>query len=228
MNAADDAKRELCVGRRATDIPNLSYFDMTFDPPCYVSGYWELVGAAVILAGIKIGTELSGEEDTEPAPVSISTRSGQDGLNMQLKWPGADGGDADFFPEGGSDRFDAAAGSLRKQILDNSNIVQGKMAGYQKLRPSMKRAFAAVSRDGTDNGWIETREEFETLMKSVGEELPEDDYARLFKLCQNRDAAFSGQDQRPGSVVFEQWVAVVCETAAESKGESEKPFFGLF
>ena len=62
----------------------------------------------------------------------------------------------------------------------------------------------------------------------VGEELPEDDYARLFGLCQNREAAFNGQGQRPGSVVFEQWVAVVCETAAESKGESEKSFFGLF
>ena len=36
------------------------------------------------------------------------------------------------------------------------------------MRPAMKRAFAAVSRDGTDNGWIESVEEFATLIGSVG------------------------------------------------------------
>ena len=34
---------------------------------------------------------------------------------------------------------------LRRQILDKSNFVQGKLGGYQQMRPSMKRAFAAVS-----------------------------------------------------------------------------------
>ena len=34
----------------------------------------------------------------------------------KLKWPGADGGDGDFFPEGGPDDFDASAGPLRRQV----------------------------------------------------------------------------------------------------------------
>ena len=39
---------------------------------------------------------------------------------------------------------------------------------YQKLRPAMKASFAAVSIDGTDNGWINSSAEFKTLMSSVG------------------------------------------------------------
>lgn len=34
----------------------------------------------------------------------------------KLKWPGADGGDGDFFPEGGPDDFDTSAGPLRRQV----------------------------------------------------------------------------------------------------------------
>jgi len=149
---------------------------------------------------------------------------GEGDFFSKLKWPGADGGDGDFFPEGGSDDFDAAAGSLRIQILANANFVQGTLGGYQKLRPAMKAAFAAVSIDGTDNGWISSAAEFKTLMGSVGEQLSEEDNERLFALCRDREPSFTGQ--RAGTVTFEQWVAVMLETA-ESEVK-EKKFFGLF
>jgi len=55
---------------------------------------------------------------------------GEGDFFSKLKWPGADGGDGDFFPEGGSDDFDAAAGSLRIQILANANFVQGTLGGH--------------------------------------------------------------------------------------------------
>ena len=90
----------------------------------------------------------------------------------------------------------------------------------------MKRAFAAVSVDGTDNGWITSSNEFMTLMMSVGEELPLADYERLFGLCLDRKDSFSGQPS--GTVTFEQWVAVILETVDEGKDPNAKPFFGLF
>lgn len=145
---------------------------------------------------------------------------------MQLKWPGADGGDTNFFPKGGSEAFNVEGGPLRRQILDKSNFVQGKLGGYQELRPAMKRAFAAVSRDGTDNGNIASPEEFTQLMTSVGEELSEEEYERLWALCRDRKEAFRGQT--PGTVVFEQWVAVMLQTAEEANGSQDKPWFGLF
>ena len=37
------------------------------------------------------------------------------GFLSKLKWPGSDGGDGDFFPEGGPADFDASAGPLRRQ-----------------------------------------------------------------------------------------------------------------
>ena len=36
----------------------------------------------------------------------------------------------------------------------------------------MKASFAAVSIDGTDNGWINSAAEFKTLMSSVGAPFP--------------------------------------------------------
>ena len=39
-------------------------------------------------------------------------------LFSKLKWPGADGGDGDFFPEGGPDDFDTSAGPLRRQASE--------------------------------------------------------------------------------------------------------------
>ena len=147
-------------------------------------------------------------------------------MRMQIQWPGSGGGDKDFFPEGGPDAFDTSAGPLRRQILAKSNFVQGKLGGYGQLRPAMKRAFAAVSKDGTDNGWIDSADEFKQLMSSVGEELSDEDNQRLYGLCKGRKPAFNGQ--RPGSVVFEQWVAVMLDTTDEAKDPDDKPFFGLF
>ena len=64
MRANADAKEAICVGRRAIDMPNLSPLDMTFDPPCYVSGYYELIAAAAILGAIKLG-QVADEEKRE-------------------------------------------------------------------------------------------------------------------------------------------------------------------
>ena len=102
----------------------------------------------------------AGEQTT-----ACGRRSGQ--IGMQFKWPGADGGHEDFFPKGGPEDFDPLLGPLRRQILAKSNPIQGKLGGYSELRPAMKRAFAAVSVDGTDNGWITSSNEFITLMMSV-------------------------------------------------------------
>lgn len=156
------------------------------------------------------------------ASVLAKSKCVQRGVPVIMQnWPGSGGGDGDFFPKGDDSLFDKSAGPLRQQIVDRGNLIQGKLGGYQQLRPAMKAAFAAVSRDGTDNGWINTADEFKLLMSSVGEDLSDEDNERLFGLCRDRKAAFNGQ--RPGSVVFEQWVAVMIETVP-----NDKPFFGLF
>ena len=83
MQVASDAKDALCAGRRAADIQDLSPFDMTFDPPCYISGYYEVIAAAVLLGALKIGQILesrsssSDEQSTSEPPAS---RSNQDSL----------------------------------------------------------------------------------------------------------------------------------------------------
>ena len=59
--------------------------------------------------------------------------------------------------------------------------------------------------------------------RPTGEELPEDEYERLYLLCRDRKESFAGQ--QPGTVTFEQWVAVMVETADE---DNKKPLFGLF
>ena len=179
--------------------------------------------------------------------------------SMQLpKWPGAESGQDEFYPEASNKQsadFALEKGSLRRQILDNSNFVQGTLGGYSVVRNAMRSAFARVSKNGDDNGWIETADEFKQLMRSVGahalldrvsrcptscllcqcqplvcprpgEELPEEDYERLYDLCLKRPDAFNGQ--RPGSVVFEQWVNVMLETAEEARDPDAKRFFGLF
>lgn len=240
MSEKTAAHDKLCVGRMPNDKP-LNRFDMTFDPPCYISGYYELIAIGVILSGLKVGQTM--EEKKEAARMATehideveaqtttagggrSNRSGQDSLRMQLRWPGANGGDEDFFPKGGPEAFDRDEGSLRRQILANANPIQGSLGGYSVLRPAMKRAFAAVSVDGTDNGWITSSDQFTKLMRSVGEELPDEDYERLFGLCRGRKASFTGQ--QPGTVTFEQWVAVMLQTVDEAKDPDAKPFFGLF
>ena len=58
MDERDAAKTALCTGRLAIDKPDLSPFDMTFDPPCYISGYYELFVAAAILGTLKLGQEM--------------------------------------------------------------------------------------------------------------------------------------------------------------------------
>jgi hypothetical protein len=257
MAAEADAKDLLCAGRYPWQIQDLSPWDLTFDPPCYISGYYELFTIVAILATLKVGQVVderrqlaaapTAPEESPPGKAATPTsRGAQDRMRMgpggdggdggdgggdedgdflsKLKWPGADGGDGDFFPEGGPDDFDTSAGPLRRQILANANFVQGTLGGYQKLRPAMKASFAAVSIDGTDNGWINSAAEFKTLMSSVGELLSEEDNERLFALCRDREASFKGQ--RVGTVTFEQWVAVMLETA-ESEVK-EKKFFGLF
>ena len=60
----------------------------------------------------------------------------------------------------------------------------------------------------------------------LDEEMSESDNERLFSLARDRKASFNGQP--PGTVTFEQWVAVMLATASEASGEIEKPFFGLF
>ena len=70
--AAQEEKARLCKGRLAKDIPNLSYWDMTFDPPCYISGYYEVIVAAVIIGFLKVKT------DAEPWP---NERLENDALN---------------------------------------------------------------------------------------------------------------------------------------------------
>ena len=83
MQVASDAKGALCAGRRAADIQDLSPFDMTFDPPCYISGYYEVIAAAVLLGALKIGQVLesrsasSDEQSTSEPPAS---RSNQDNV----------------------------------------------------------------------------------------------------------------------------------------------------
>ena len=132
--------------------------------------------------------------------------------------------ESDFFPAGGSDNFDATQGALRRQLIDRGNFLF-PMEGYRILRPAMKRAFAAVSRDGTDNGWIEDLDEFKQLMLSVGEDLSEVEFERLFRLCMERPSAFRGQ--RKNSIVFEQWVNVMESTKNEVMGPDDK-LFGIF
>ena len=76
----------------------------------------------------------------------------------------------DFYPSGSVSSefgFDPKEGPLRRQLVEKSNFLL-PLEGYRVLRPVMKKAFAAVSRDGTDNGWIATSDEFKQLMKSVG------------------------------------------------------------
>lgn len=171
MAAEAETKAALCAGRTAAEIPDLSVFDMTFDPPCYISGYYELIAIGAILGVLKVG-QAAQEPPAEGRGAQDRLRMQLDRSNpvlMQLQWPGAGGGDSDFFPEGDDpDEFDSGKGPLRLQILRNANFFQGTLGGYSKLRPAMKRAFAGVSKDGTDNGWIDSAAEFEKLMKSVG------------------------------------------------------------
>lgn len=52
-----------------------------------------------------------------------------------------------------------------------------------------------------------------------------EDYERLWGQCLDLKDAFTGQ--RPGSVVFEQWVKIMCDTKDEAKDPNSK-FLGLF
>merc|ERR1712216_1009753 len=58
MAEKDKAQAALCAGRTASEIPDLSYWDMTFDPPCYISGYYEVIAAVIILASLKVRQSL--------------------------------------------------------------------------------------------------------------------------------------------------------------------------
>ena len=46
--------------------------------------------------------------------------------------------------------------------------------------------------------------------------MSESDNERLFSLARDRKASFNGQP--PGTVTFEQWVAVMLATASEASG----------
>ena len=53
-----------------------------------------------------------------------------------------------------------------------------------------------------------------------------EDYERLWGRCRELKDAFNGQ--RPGSVVFEQWLKTMLDTRDERKDTGGKSFFGLF
>ena len=96
MYQKQQQKDALCDGRRAVDIPDLSFWDMTFDPPCYVSGYYEVIAAGVILGTLKLGQvaeerKLASTRASAPTPESDTTddsaprsRSDLGSLRMQL------------------------------------------------------------------------------------------------------------------------------------------------
>ena len=108
--------------------------------------------------------------------------------------------------------YDPAGGSIRKQILDNGSILL-PLEGYRFARPIMKKAFAAASRSGSDNGWIDSLDEFKLLMKSVGEDLSEEDFGRLYDMCLELPVSFNGQPK--GTVTMQRLQRII-------RGSSEK------
>lgn len=65
MEAAALEKDKLCAGRRGGVDYEVGFFDMTFDPPCYVSGYYEVGLYAVIVAVLKLASEFGPDESEE-------------------------------------------------------------------------------------------------------------------------------------------------------------------
>ena len=67
-----------CAGRRAIDRGvQADYFDMTFDPPCYVSGYYEVLAYALPLGALKL-YQLS-EERCEVAEAASAREESEGG-----------------------------------------------------------------------------------------------------------------------------------------------------
>ena len=102
MNARYEEKEALCAGRRAVDLQErgeLSNLDMTWDPPCYISGYYEVLAAGAILGGLKLGqvaeerkeskaasqlVEAAAAREDAPDAPKTGSRSDQSNLRMQL------------------------------------------------------------------------------------------------------------------------------------------------
>ena len=65
MDAAKAAKDQLCQGRLGGVDYDVGIFDMTFDPPCYISGNWELLAYAIAIGVLKVSSDLRPDESEE-------------------------------------------------------------------------------------------------------------------------------------------------------------------
>ena len=132
MRIAEAEKQKLCEGRRGPGIDReLSTFDMTFDPPCYVSGNWELLIYAVIVGILKIGAELMPDESEEGRYYSIlgvkrdaSREEVEEGYRAQAKlWhPDSFAGSSDAERKLAEEKFKAAAEAY--EILSGGRRVE--------------------------------------------------------------------------------------------------------
>lgn len=119
---------------------------------------------------------------------------------------------------------------LRMQIKSN---FLGPTAGYSAVRDDMKKAFGAFSTSGDDRGKITSYESFAKLMKSVGEELSDEEARAMFDGCAALPSPSFAMDQQIGKVdgvvAFEQWVKYTLDSVREMKAENKGGgFFGLF
>ena len=123
---------------------------------------------------------------------------------------------------------------LRKLIIEKTNPFVGTIGAYSAVRDDMKRAFAAQSNDGTDRGVIKDVEAFGRLMKSVGEQMSEEEVQTMFNGCAALPSPSFAVDQftpaSTGSIAFEQWVKYILDSVREMQAndQGEKKFFGLF
>ena len=67
MRAGAAEKERICEGRRGAIDYEVGMFDLTFDPPCYVSGIYELFVYVAGVAALKVAYEMTPE-----APGSIA------------------------------------------------------------------------------------------------------------------------------------------------------------
>ena len=65
MRAADAEKDRLCEGRRGGVDYEVGAFDMTFDPPCYISGIWELLFYSLLVGLLKLSSDMAPDESEE-------------------------------------------------------------------------------------------------------------------------------------------------------------------
>ena len=129
MNARYKEKEALCAGRRAVDLQmrgELSNLDMTWDPPCYISGYYEVLAAGAILGGLKLGQVAEERKESKAASQLVEAAA----ASQLVEAASAAREDAPDAPKTG---YRSAQRNLRMQLDDEE--IERKLASMRRRGP---------------------------------------------------------------------------------------------